>query len=404
MPRDVDIATTDNRAHLPVGQTDPALYIDRMHENALSQIIAPRPGGHMFVFKEAVPPEGGAARTIAFTDVDIQPRGYEELAGARLHEGITIPLEMHNGRIVETDVEDMPTDRYAHFTTTLQSPFTAKAIGLVRGGWLPSALAATKDNAVVMPDRNIISEIAGRFANGQTVGRPRDFLDLFADTPVKINPMLFALEGNGREIPDPATARAQLHEAVAKLRAALPAATLMFGPQSFEGLLGLIEDSRPGMARKQALLRRLAPALAAPVARRNVDARWAETLASADELGVPRNAPLMLALLSTIVNPGGRCAARRLLKFHPGYSDADAYNALSDLRTLDILLFSLALVPDHETQICTGDRDLALFWVGMGASEIRMEGNSAEYSMWPHEAILPEAYAKRFAEDVRKAG
>jgi hypothetical protein len=373
-----------------------------MEENRIPEIVAPRPGGHLFVFRENEHPEGGAPRTVAFTEVEIRARGYQELAEARLHQGITIPLDMYNGRIVETDVEGMPTDKYAHITATLESPFTARAIGLVRGGWLPSALAATRENAVVMPDRNVITDIAGRFANGRRVGRQKDFLDLFEDMPIRISPLLFALEGNGRDFPDAVTARSQLDEAVGKLRAALPAATIMVGPQSLEGLLGLIDDSRPGMARKQALLRRLAPALAAPVARRNVDERWSEVLTAADELGVPRRSPLVLALLSTIVNPRGYCAAKRLLGFHAHYSDADAYNALSDLRSLDILLLSLAMVPDHDTQLCTADRPLALFWVGMCISEIRLDGRGATYSMTPHEAVLPDAYAARWAEDVRK--
>lgn len=201
----------------------------------------------MFVYKEQERPGGSPLRTIAFTDVDIRPRTYEELASAKLHAGITIPLEMYNGRIVETDVEGIDTSKYAHITATLVSPFTAKAIGLVRGGWLPSALAATRETAVILPDRNIITEIAGRFDGGKRVGRDPDFLDLFEDDPVRISPMLFAMEGNGRALPTPEIARAQLEEAAAKLRQALPAATLMVWPESIDGLLWVIEDVRPGM-------------------------------------------------------------------------------------------------------------------------------------------------------------
>jgi len=375
-----------------------------MEQTATQEIIPPRPGGRIFVFKETEHPDGGAPRTVAFTDVDIKPRGYEELAAAKLHRGVTIPLEMYNGRIVQTDVEGMATDKYAHITATLHSPFTAKAIGLVRGGWLPSTLAATREASVVMPDRNIISEIAGRFANGRKVGRQPDFLDLFEDQPIKINPILFALEGNGRDIPDAVLARSQLEEVVGKLSSALPAATIMVGPQSIDGLLGLIEDSRPGMARKQTLLRGLAPTLAAPVARRHRDARWSEALSLADGLGVQRGSLVMLAVLSTIVNPQGHCAAKRLLKFHANYSNADAYNALSDLRSLDILLLSLTLIPEHDTQLCTADRNLALFWVGMGVSDIRAEDGSTQSIMTPHEAMLPPPYAERWAAEVMRSG
>lgn len=354
----------------------------------------------MFVFKEQERPGGGAPRTIAFTDVDIKPRTYEELAAARLHAGITIQLDMNNGRIVDTDVEGVDTEKYAHITATLVSPFTSKAIGLVRGGWLPSALAATRETAVILPDRNIITEIAGRFDDGKRTGRASDFLDMFEDDPIQINPLLYAMEGNGRSLPDYEMARAQLDEAVEKLRRALPKATLMVGPLSIDGLLGLIEDIRPGMARKQALLRHLAPMLAAPVARRDIDRRWREVLAAADHFGVVQASLVILALLSTVVNPGV-CAAKRLFKFHAGYTDADAYNALSDLSGLDLLLYCLAFFPDMHTQLCTADRNLALFWVGAGASDIKRIGDGIEFTMTPHEAVLPGGFAERWSADIK---
>lgn len=353
----------------------------------------------MFVYKEQERPGGGPLRTLAFTNVDIKPRCYEELAAAKLHAGITIPLEMYNGQIIETNVENVDTSKYAHITATLVSPFTAKAIGLVRGGWLPSALAATRETAVILPDRNIISEIAGRFDGGKKVGRTPDFLDLFKDDPVRINPMLFAMKGNGRALPSRETAQVQLEEAVAKLRKALPVATLMVGPGSLPGLLGLIEDVRPGMVRKQAFLRHIAPTLAPPVALRDVDRRWHEVLAAAKDFGVVEASLVVLAVLSVLVNPG-RSAAKSLLKFHAGYSDGDAYNALCDLQSLDLLLYCLAFFPEMHTQLCTADRNLALFWVGAAATDIAREDDGIRFTMTPHDAVLPEGYAERWAAEV----
>lgn len=367
------------------------------------QTVQPPPiGGNMFIFKEEQNPEGGEPRTIAFTEVDVRPRGYDELEAARLHEGITIPLEMYNGRIIETSVEGIDTSKYAHITATLVSPFKAQAIGLVRGGWLPSTLAASRSNAVVLPDRNIVTEIVSRFDGGVLKGRAPDFIDLFKDSAVQINPMLFALEGNGRTLPDPELARDQLQEASAKLRQALPSATLMVGPESLKGLLGLIEDIKPGFARKQKFLRRVAPMLAGPVARRDIDTRWNDVLAAANECGVPPGAFAVLAALSTVVNPAA-CAARRLLKFHQNYSDADAYNALADLNSLEVLLYCITLYPEMQTQVCTSDRNLALFWTGAGASDFHRDGNGIACVLTPHPAILPEHYAERWAAALAAA-
>ncbi|MBS1164333.1 MAG: hypothetical protein H6R00_358 [Proteobacteria bacterium] len=375
-----------------------------MNQNAFLPINTPRPSARLITLKELAPLEGGTPRTVTFADFAIKPLSYEDLATAKLHRPVTIPLEMYNGRIVESDVEGIDTGKYAHFTTTLESPFTAQAIGLVRGGWLPSALAATREKAVLLPDRNIISKIAGQFENGIKVDSEADFLDLFADEPIWINPLLSALEGNKRAVPTSAAARTQLEEGVEKLRKALPKATIMVGTRSIEGLLGLIDDTRLGLTRKQDLLRRLAPLLAAPVARRNMDARWAEALAAADEAGVPRNSLVMLAVLSTIVNPQGHCAAKRVLKFHASYSNADAYNALSDLRSLEVLLSCLAFFPDYNIQLCTADRNLALFWVGLGASDIAHDSGRMQYEVRPHAALLPPEYCDRWFEDIGQNG
>lgn len=358
------------------------------------------PGTGVFHFKEIEHPGGGVPRTISFTDVQIKPRGYEELESAKLHQPITIPLEMFNGRVLASDIEEIDLSGYMRIDATLESSFTAQAIGLVRGGWLPSALAATRDNAIVFPDRNIISEISGRFVDGKTIGREGDFLDVFANTPIRINPLLAAMEGNLRAIPTPDEASAQLLEAVEKIKRALPQATLMVGSDSLTGLLGLIQDMRSNFERKRALLKCMSPLLCKPIARRKMDTLWDRVLEEADAHQVPRSSLIVLALLSTLVHPTGRCPAKRLLKLSDRYTDGDAYNALCDIRALELLLHFFAFFPDFETQVCTKDRQLALFWVGIGAHDIAKVGDAIRYSLAPHEAILPKPYGDRWLEAI----
>lgn len=63
------------------------------------------------------------------------------------------------------------------------------------------------------------------------------------------------------------------------MRKALPDATLVVGRDTLMGLLGLIEDTKPPMAREMAFLAHVAPWLASPVAGRRVDAIWDDILA-----------------------------------------------------------------------------------------------------------------------------
>jgi len=364
--------------------------------DAASGVIAPQPGNYMFVFQEIEHPDGGPGRRLGFTNVQARPRGYAELADAKLHQKLTIPLEMINGTILDTDIDGIDRSAYVNITATLESQFTSLAIGLVRGGWLPSALAATRANAAILIDRNLVTEIVSRFDSGQLVGRDQDFLDLFHDAPVRINPMLFALEGNGRSAPDPALAKAQLEEVITKLSSALPAATLMVGPYSLVGLLGLLNETEVGMAQRQTFLLEVAPTLVPPVARRDMDARFDQILAAAARHQVPYFSLVVLAALSCVVTPNGSTPAKRLIKPKAMYSDADAYNALCDLRSLDILILLMAYFPTEATQLCTADKNLALFWCGLEVDDMVREEDGVSYSISPHTALLPDAYAQRW--------
>lgn len=221
----------------------------------------------MFVLTELEGPGGGPPRTIAFANAQVQPLDFASLRDARLDRPITIPLNWRNGTLVETTVEGTEPGQVVNAAATLESPFTSCAIGLVKGGWLPSAFAVTQQNTTMLIDRNIVTQIVGRFKDGQRRYEQRDFLDLFADQPIRINPLLFVMEGNRRSAPTPAEAEGQMQEVAAKLRAALPKAEITVSPEHLKGALGLIEDSRVSLMSKHHLLRHLAPLLASPVAR-----------------------------------------------------------------------------------------------------------------------------------------
>ena len=301
---------------------------------------APRAGG-TFRFTETDGPNGGPGRTISFADVDIQPRNYMELVEASPNLPITIPLDMYNGQILHTNFDGVAPGEMVHIKTILQSRFTSRAIGLVKGGWLPSALATTKANSIILVDRNVVTEIVSRFESGVKKGREPDFLDLFEDSHISINPLLCALEGNSRRIPYPDEARAQIDEAVRKLGRALPKAEIVVGAKSLEGVLGLIEDTRASFSRKIAMLLELAPTLCAPTSRKNVAARIATVIEAADRFDVSRKSLLVLAIASSIAVPNGCSPTFTLLNLRPCYSSEDAYNALSDLRSLEILIHLL---------------------------------------------------------------
>jgi hypothetical protein len=357
-----------------------------------------KPGDWVMKFAELEGPDGQPSRSITFVGVEFKPLGYEALAKARLHEPVTVPLDWHNAKVVETDVEGVNIDAIASGNATLESIFSSTTVSLQRGGWLPSGLGTSRRGVTVLPDRNVISQIKARYDGGAVVAEGRDFLDMLADLEIRINPLLFAMEGNSRSIPSPDVIESQLREAIELVAKALPKASMAIGDESLKGVVGIVEDTRPGIENKQRFLLDIAKSLEPPTARRLLDARWREILDATDRNRVPRNSLVVLAALSAAAVPNSGSPAKKLLKFRAGYAAGDAYNALADLRSLEILIHLYALFPEERPALFTADKALALFWTGIQAHNFRREGNAAIFDLAPVEQLFPGETIHRWQE------
>ncbi|WP_178084379.1 hypothetical protein [Pseudomonas sp. FSL W7-0098] len=260
---------------------------------------------------------------------------------------------------------------------------------------------------IVLPDRCVFTELAGRFRAGEkTKLEDKDFLDFLTGRPVRINPLLYVLEGNLKRNPDYASIEHQFEVATEIINAALPLAQIVpSGRGCLEGVKGLIRDSEASMARKQEFLMCLAPRLRAPIAARRVSEVWDDVLSTAKACGVPARSLVVLAALSAVCVPNGKSPAKGLLKFNVSkYTVEDAYNALADLRSLELLMHLFAAFPDEETLLCTGDKDLVLFWAGIRPSEFVMVNGVFSVKFSPVEELLPNVTPERKAAYFSAAG
>lgn len=140
---------------------------------------------------------------------------------------------------------------------------------------------------------------------------------------------------------------------------------------------------------------RMVPRLQAPTSESKKAQLWDETLAVAQECGVDTRSLVVLAVLSSISVPLDKSPAKRLLKPSLDYSAEDAYNALADLRSLEMLIYLFALFPDQQIMLCTGDKNLALLWAGIRASKFSWSGKGATFTISPVEAFLPGVSPER---------
>ncbi|MGR9258430.1 hypothetical protein [Rhizobium leguminosarum] len=352
-------------------------------------------------FVELAGQDGKPPQSVSVVGMTFDPLDYDELAAARLHQPLSVQLNWRHARIIDTNIEGFDINGLARGNATLESTHSSAAVSLQRGGWLPPGLAIADGDLTILPDRNVISLIKGRYDNGSLVGVDKDFLDLLTEHEVRINPLLYAIEGNGRKIPDHRLVKEQMEEAIAFLRKALPKAVLVIGDRSLEGVLGLIEDTRAGFENKRKFLIHLAPLLSAPIGRRLFASRWKNVLEAADRHGLARDSLVVLAALSSVAVPNSGSAAKKVLKFTHGYSDQDVYNALADFRSLEILIHLITLFPHDRPAIFTADKALALFWAGIRADNFRQENLRVFCDLTPVEQLFPHETIDLWKRDSR---
>lgn len=317
--------------------------------------------------------EEETGRIIDLVEWIVDPLGYDDLVDTLPNKRVTIPIQLHHTKLFDENGSPVQPG-HASVSFTLNSPFSSNVIALVDGGWLPLIWAAR--DRVILADRNIISEIQARFQDGEKriSVRDDDFIDFFAKWPIRINPLLYAMEGNQRRSPTHEEAKTQIVEAAQKIKQALPNATIE--PDAMAGLpgmIGLIQDGVADMQQKTQFLLSVAPKLMAPASRGQRTDIWQWILAQANEAGVSRQSFPVLAALSCLVCPQTLNPARRLLKPSHDFNERHVYNALCDLRALELFVYTLALFPKLPTTLCTKDRHLALFWVGLGIHNIRLD-------------------------------
>ena len=364
------------------------------------ELVAPNDAGERVIIYQEIDESGVATgRSATFADIEFRGLGYADLIGHTLGTPLVMPLRLANARVIQSNLLDLSLETQVSVSAVLDSPYSSRALGLVRDGWLPSGIAFS-DSMIVLPDRCVFSELAGRFRAGEkTKLEDKDFLDFLIGRKVRINPLLYVLEGNLKRNPDDASIEHQFDVATEIINAALPLAQIVpIGRGSLEGVRGLIRDSEAGMVRKQEFLTRLAPKLRAPIAARRVNEVWDEVLATAKACEVPVRSLVVLAALSAVCVPNGKSPAKGLLKFNVRkYTVEDAYNALADLRSLEVLMHLFAAFPDEKILLCTGDKDLVLFWAGIRPSEFAMVNGVFSAKFSPVEDLLPNVTSERKA-------
>ena len=336
--------------------------------------------------------EEATQKRLTLSEGELVPLGFDDLVAlqGKLREPIAFPLEIRGARFDSTEFEHLHIEKKLNLKADLQSHLGSTVMGLVKGGWLPSGFILD-ENTLLLPDRCTVAALRSRFVGGEPKGGvPPDFLDFAHDKVLKINPMLYAIEGtSGSRNPDAAELSALYDRAALKIREALPKAVMFPAKEeSLRGVLGLLQDQAQGFTARQRFLTKAAPMLATPVARKRLPDLWHRLLELADRHCVARASMLVCALISASAAHPAMNPAMGILKPRHRYTEKNAFNALADLRALDLLIAAGTDFPDRRVALLTEDRALTLYWAGMQTHSHRRVGSSIHYAMNPHTTLF----------------
>jgi hypothetical protein len=309
-------------------------------------------------------------QTLELTPTKFKPFGHGELLRTRS----TLPfsaLLSFVGR--DTVINGEPVAGTPRVNATVSFEHGPAPYALVPGGWLPMPFVTPQYFVV---DRNVVSTL--RHIREQ--GPPADQLafawwsTLFDGATALFNPMLYALEGNKRRTPSPEEFKVAFLEGAAEIERALPKAQIVrYGPEHFEACNELIRDLTQRSLCEAKFFKSIAP-LVAQRAPAGKEARIKEEILRTAQACELRLASFpVIAALSTLyedVHGEAKSPGRALMKPRARYSDQDAYNAVSDLRHIELAAASQGFPDSQRFALCTNDLGIAAFWC---ATQIRSE-------------------------------
>lgn len=349
----------------------------------------------LFVIKHV----GEDGREHEFIVEDVEPLDFVRLRDCLREGRRSCPTVMWGRRYGEDGTSD-PDGDWVRMTSPVEFRERIPFYGLVRGGALPPPYLS---RTTFFLDKNIVRALQRRedslLEQAAAEQWCLDFLDNSGNT---VNPVMSAFEGSQRRTPTLKEFRDDVHEAVECTSARLPSVSITrFDAEAIHRLYELRRSFDDRAASEACFLRFIAPLLADPVAASRLEHVESEILKEARACGVRTSSFVVVTALARLYESpdglGGNAAAR-VLKLNDCLkedSDKAAYNALADLRQLELLACSLGF--PGRFSLLTGDQNLAMLWCGLGVQEAQAK-RKAHFRLNPVRELFPRLPAQRHSE------
>jgi len=260
------------------------------------------------------------------------------------------------------------------------------------GGWLPLPFVSPQQ---FLLDRNVVANFRKLRENKRFTDRTAYafWTQFFEQSTPLFSPLPYAFEGEARRIPSLQDFVEMWDRGVKEIEETFPRSCVVrYSPEQYRIAHAQLEAMHENTPREIEFLCEISPLLAVPTAHAKVRAITGRILEAADRLNVDRQSLAVVTALSCLCeNPrsGTPSIGRGILKPAPTYSAGDAYNAICDLRHIELAASGHAWVTAGKFALCTSDKAVALLWCALGIRDVVATAEGAEYAFDFSQELFP---------------
>jgi hypothetical protein len=320
-------------------------------------------------------------RNVEFVPEHIYPLGISDLSLLAASPSSPLKLTIEGNRVVmDGDLKDGK----ATINTTITFGEQPLMYALVPGGWLPPPCVIPPRFLI---DRNVVISLRKiRTGKASIQGKAIEWWSNLLDSngSAILNPLPYAYESGFRRKPTISEFAAAYDDGVHELTQAFPnCKVIQYDERSYAAAYAQLEAFDRRTEREVLFARDVAPLVCQRVHRHQEAGRLKDILALADKHTIGRGSLITLTALSCLYeDPTGTTLAigRKILKPVQDYSEEDAFNAISDLRHIEIAAAGQTYFEDGLFSLCTADRGLAMLWAALSMRGQVLSASSIEFT------------------------
>ena len=316
-----------------------------------------------------------------FIPTAVRPLGLGELTALLLqpHASITLQCLARDPKINGDIVTGTAT---MDGRLTFNEPATIYAL-VPNGGWLPVPFISPQH---FLLDRNVV-------VNFRKLRQNRNFSDrkahqfwtgFFEQGTALFNPLPYALEGEARRVPDFDEFVQAFEQGVKDVEEIFPrCGVVRYSPDHYRLAYAQLQAIHANTPSEIEFICEISPLLVAPTSGAKLRSVADRMLEIADRHKVGRQSlALLIALSCLFEDPQSRSKSigRKILNPSQTYNAGDAYNAISDLRHIELAATGHAWVTQGSFALCTSDKAVASLWCALGIRDIVQTTTGAEYT------------------------